>query len=109
MVTTAQSPSRTNDRLSITATSPWQIFFPDIPSSVTRKALTDLGERSPRRKSGKQNGDACHGSGSKPFEGASSHCTSNEDGETTSLRSEGTRLNSSHLVISYAVFCLKKK
>src|SRR5688500_19987279 len=24
-------------------------------------------------------------------------------------RSEGTRLNSSHLVISYAVFCLKKK
>src|SRR2546426_9183662 len=25
------------------------------------------------------------------------------------LRSEGTRLNSSHLVISYAVFCLKKK
>src|SRR5205807_7386945 len=26
-----------------------------------------------------------------------------------SVRSEGTRLNSSHLVISYAVFCLKKK
>src|SRR5205807_9267101 len=25
------------------------------------------------------------------------------------FRSEGTRLNSSHLVISYAVFCLKKK
>src|SRR5215467_16322381 len=25
------------------------------------------------------------------------------------VRSEGTRLNSSHLVISYAVFCLKKK
>src|SRR5256885_7987844 len=25
------------------------------------------------------------------------------------LRSEETRLNSSHLVISYAVFCLKKK
>src|SRR5256885_16514410 len=25
------------------------------------------------------------------------------------LRSEDTRLNSSHLVISYAVFCLKKK
>src|SRR5688500_19462658 len=24
-------------------------------------------------------------------------------------RSEGTRLNSSHLVISYAVFCVKKK
>src|SRR5256885_7057281 len=28
---------------------------------------------------------------------------------TNSTRSEGTRLNSSHLVISYAVFCLKKK
>src|SRR6266446_7319407 len=27
----------------------------------------------------------------------------------TGPRSEGTRLNSSHLVISYAVFCLKKK
>src|SRR5438132_7445758 len=26
-----------------------------------------------------------------------------------SARSEGTRLNSSHTVISYAVFCLKKK
>src|SRR5205807_5576374 len=26
-----------------------------------------------------------------------------------SVRSEGTRLNSSHLVISYAVFCLIKK
>ena len=25
------------------------------------------------------------------------------------MRSEGTRLNSSHVVISYAVFCLKKK
>src|SRR2546426_8319185 len=25
------------------------------------------------------------------------------------IRSESTRLNSSHLVISYAVFCLKKK
>src|SRR6267142_6840054 len=25
------------------------------------------------------------------------------------LRSEGTRLNSSHMSISYAVFCLKKK
>src|SRR5258708_18291205 len=25
------------------------------------------------------------------------------------LRSEGTRLNSSHQIISYAVFCLKKK
>src|SRR6266446_8395654 len=30
-------------------------------------------------------------------------------GEAEVCRSEGTRLNSSHLVISYAVFCLKKK
>src|SRR3712207_8500747 len=28
---------------------------------------------------------------------------------STSYRSEGTRLNSSHANISYAVFCLKKK
>src|SRR3989454_8939872 len=28
---------------------------------------------------------------------------------SVNTRSEGTRLNSSHLVISYAVFCLKKK
>src|SRR5438034_8208487 len=28
---------------------------------------------------------------------------------TSAQRSEGTRLNSSHTVISYAVFCLKKK
>ena len=27
----------------------------------------------------------------------------------SSMRSEGTRLNSSHCSISYAVFCLKKK
>src|SRR5205807_10327806 len=30
-------------------------------------------------------------------------------GSPCAIRSEGTRLNSSHLVISYAVFCLKKK
>src|SRR2546426_4036534 len=30
-------------------------------------------------------------------------------GRTTSLDRKSTRLNSSHLVISYAVFCLKKK
>src|SRR6266498_4231217 len=29
--------------------------------------------------------------------------------EADNLRSEGTRLNSSHVRISYAVFCLKKK
>src|SRR3712207_8572709 len=29
--------------------------------------------------------------------------------ETTEIRSEETRLNSSHANISYAVFCLKKK
>src|SRR5215510_15187341 len=28
---------------------------------------------------------------------------------TSQSRSEGTRLNSSHVAISYAVFCLKKK
>src|SRR5256885_5539679 len=38
----------------------------------------------------------------------------NSDGEHTAQRSshrdrKSTRLNSSHLVISYAVFCLKKK
>src|SRR5688500_15713116 len=32
-----------------------------------------------------------------------------EEGVQASRRSESTRLNSSHLVISYAVFCLKKK
>src|SRR2546426_8395239 len=31
------------------------------------------------------------------------------DGEPTGLDRKSTRLNSSHLVISYAVFCLKKK
>src|SRR5688500_19732260 len=31
------------------------------------------------------------------------------DAEVLTWRSEETRLNSSHLVISYAVFCLKKK
>src|SRR5438874_3852148 len=33
-------------------------------------------------------------------------CFTNED---SSIRSEETRLNSSHVEISYAVFCLKKK
>src|SRR5256885_10895682 len=31
------------------------------------------------------------------------------DGEVRELDRKSTRLNSSHLVISYAVFCLKKK
>src|SRR5256885_6916778 len=31
------------------------------------------------------------------------------DGQRTFLDRKSTRLNSSHLVISYAVFCLKKK
>src|SRR5256885_3952485 len=33
----------------------------------------------------------------------------NGAGKTTFLDRKSTRLNSSHLVISYAVFCLKKK
>src|SRR3712207_8771427 len=36
------------------------------------------------------------------------HIVLNEDGSWT-VRSESTRLNSSHANISYAVFCLKKK
>src|SRR2546426_3920774 len=32
-----------------------------------------------------------------------------EDGESSRRDRKSTRLNSSHLVISYAVFCLKKK
>src|SRR5256885_6882269 len=35
------------------------------------------------------------------------HQSANPAGQV--VRSESTRLNSSHLVISYAVFCLKKK
>ena len=31
------------------------------------------------------------------------------EGETSIVDRKSTRLNSSHLVISYAVFCLKKK
>ena len=31
------------------------------------------------------------------------------DGDFTSLDRKSTRLNSSHQIISYAVFCLKKK
>src|SRR5256885_5005088 len=49
--------------------------------------------------------------GSSPAEGSSSRINS---GSSTSPRAsaidrKSTRLNSSHLVISYAVFCLKKK
>src|SRR5256885_10636812 len=33
----------------------------------------------------------------------------NSDGDLQMLDRKSTRLNSSHLVISYAVFCLKKK
>src|SRR5438034_4283646 len=37
------------------------------------------------------------------------HPGDDEDDEGEAERSEDTRLNSSHTVISYAVFCLKKK
>src|SRR5256885_13018476 len=40
--------------------------------------------------------------GVRPFQGARASCTCPGDRKST-------RLNSSHLVISYAVFCLKKK
>src|SRR5256885_3966212 len=35
--------------------------------------------------------------------------TTNQNDEAIELDRKSTRLNSSHLVISYAVFCLKKK
>src|SRR5256885_4888999 len=48
--------------------------------------------------------DACLGEGALPLErlGVRDHAGLHEDRKST-------RLNSSHLVISYAVFCLKKK
>src|SRR5256885_13093829 len=44
------------------------------------------------------------GRSDKPFCHPSNRCRDNRDRDRKS-----TRLNSSHLVISYAVFCLKKK
>src|SRR2546426_3376326 len=40
---------------------------------------------------------------------ASAAATTGRSARRTSLDRKSTRLNSSHLVISYAVFCLKKK
>src|SRR5256885_7771099 len=41
--------------------------------------------------------------------GARAGVRASAEGRKFVARSESTRLNSSHLVISYAVFCLKKK
>src|SRR2546426_3080229 len=41
--------------------------------------------------------------------GGNDHTAPPEDREAPSQDRKSTRLNSSHLVISYAVFCLKKK
>src|SRR5438034_5701687 len=41
--------------------------------------------------------------------GASSKDPTHDLGDVTTLDRKSTRLNSSHTVISYAVFCLKKK
>src|SRR5256885_5247415 len=40
---------------------------------------------------------------------SSAPCVSRSDGGAATEDRKSTRLNSSHLVISYAVFCLKKK
>src|SRR5256885_7283498 len=43
------------------------------------------------------------------MDGPQRHVGKDHDGGAVRARSEEPRLNSSHLVISYAVFCLKKK
>src|SRR5256885_7031268 len=44
-----------------------------------------------------------------PFMGLTSWAAFTPMGSSTMIDRKSTRLNSSHLVISYAVFCLKKK
>jgi hypothetical protein len=51
----------------MTATSPSQIFFPDIELSVTRNALTLFGETSPSMNSGSANEELSNASGSNPL------------------------------------------
>src|SRR5256885_9968997 len=43
------------------------------------------------------------------IQGGLAHRSAEDDELVVSLDRKSTRLNSSHLVISYAVFCLKKK
>src|SRR6266540_4956322 len=46
---------------------------------------------------------------SKPFGGGTEHAHAQHPARLTGLDRKSTRLNSSHITISYAVFCLKKK
>src|SRR5256885_13123998 len=70
---------------------PYTTLFRSFPPRVRRRALGQL-RAAPRR-------------ARRPDRGARSR----DDEEAAARDRKSTRLNSSHLVISYAVFCLKKK
>src|SRR2546426_2197003 len=72
---------------------PYTTLFRSPPPAAGPGALRDA--LPPRRRGGRGDRDA---------EGAADALPHGGDGDRKS-----TRLNSSHLVISYAVFCLKKK
>src|SRR5256885_12609396 len=79
-----------------------------------------MGDRSLRRDDGGGNGGwwLAHHSHARPSGGevaagpwlcGRNHCRANHSSGELLRDRKSTRLNSSHLVISYAVFCLKKK
>src|SRR2546426_2665521 len=74
-----------------------------LPISARRRARARQGDRRAARRSGAARP---HGTGRARAgrAGVRAPAEGREDGDRKS-----TRLNSSHLVISYAVFCLKKK
>src|SRR5438045_6981354 len=72
----------------------------DLHSFPTRRS-SDLGAPAPSRRSIRLDGEAPRGSGRGP--------KANEAPSPRGEDRKSTRLNSSHLGISYAVFCLKKK
>src|SRR5256885_10922280 len=74
------------------------ILFVQVDEMLIRKEITEIKElRTPFNSS-------------VPRKTANSKTwTLGLDSETSGIDRKSTRLNSSHLVISYAVFCLKKK
>src|ERR1035441_1228682 len=78
-------------------------MMPSFTSSLPGQALMHLGGHVAQR--GRRPGNVTHSSAGPPLH----HSPSLGPTTCTLLDRKSTRLNSSHLGISYAVFCLKKR
>src|SRR5256885_13228535 len=91
---------------------PRSTLFPYTPLFRSAALVKDepAARPEPRRTAGGRKSEPRPRAPAEAFARGMAHMARGEEGEALlALDRKSTRLNSSHLVISYAVFCLKKK